>query len=250
MTATQNRRPSGVPAGGQFAAAAHAEATAVELTAPERTILRHEMEELTDLAQWDYDEAFKAYGGAVHDAQTTPQYGTAAVLDLADRRRTALRLAADPGEGRPDYADYSNPRTLKELSNALRDAKAGKVRGILIRNEVAAKLRDRLDVAGPKDGTPLYVDVSSGFCPLRITGGTVVINARSAMGNGIQVTDGATVVVIADPNRKVSTTVDGTGVATVVGAPNARGLQVKHGTEGHLDVVSAGDMTVRDSSRK
>src|SRR5665647_188385 len=208
----------------------------------------------------EYDEAFEYAQDCKEDADQASvigsrqekavtlamEAGATTALDVAERRRTALALATNPAAGRPDFTDYVNPRTITEVRKALKDAKSGKVRGVLLRNEAVAKLDGRLDVAGPADGTPLFVDTSSGFSPLRVTSGTVVVNARSTMGNGIEVGPDATVVVIADPGRKVSTTVEG-GVAVVVGANEARGLQFNRG--GVLDVVGAAPgMTVRGAT--
>jgi len=254
---TQTRQPSGIPAGGQFATTTHAEPV-VRLDAP-RTA-DDELEELTEEAQTEYDEAFEYAQDCKEDADQASvigsrqekavtlamEAGATTALDVAERRRTALALATNPAAGRPDFTDYVNPRTITEVRKALKDAKSGKVRGVLLRNEAVAKLDGRLDVAGPADGTPLFVDTSSGFSPLRVTSGTVVVNARSTMGNGIEVGPDATVVVIADPGRKVSTTVEG-GVAVVVRANEARGLQFNRG--GVLDVVGAAPgMTVRGAT--
>src|SRR5665648_550477 len=226
----------------------------------EVTAAEEQLAELTEEAQDEYNEAFEYAQDCKADADDASILGTRqekdmtlaleagakAALELADRRRTALALATDPTAGRPEYADYANPRTLTEVRRTVKDAKAGKVHGILLRNEATSKLDGRLEIAGPKDGTPLYVDICSGFSPLRVTSGTVVVNARSAMGNGIDVGPDATVVVIADPGRKVSTTVEG-GVAVVVGAQDARGLQFNRG--GVLDVVGAAPgMTVRGAT--
>src|SRR5665647_2741277 len=166
---TQTRQPSGIPAGGQFATTTHAEPV-VRLDAP-RTA-DDELEELTDQARVIGSRQEKAVTLAMEAGATT-------ALDVAERRRTALALATNPAAGRPDFTDYVNPRTITEVRKALKDAKSGKVRGVLLRNEAVAKLDGRLDVAGPADGTPLFVDTSSGFSPLRVTSGTVVVNARS-----------------------------------------------------------------------
>lgn len=224
------------------------------------TALDGELAALTEEAQTEYDEAFEYAQDCKEDADQASvigsrqekavtlamEAGATTALDVAERRRTALALATNPAAGRPDYADYANPRTVAEVRKAVKDAKAGKVRGILLRHEATSKLDGRLEIAGPKDGTPLYVDICSGFSPVRVTSGTVVVNARSTMGNGIDVGPDATVVVIADPGRKVSTTVEG-GVAVVVGAQDARGLQFNRG--GVLDVVGAAPgMTVRGAT--
>ena len=258
MSTDQTRQPTGVPTGGQFAATAHAEPTGVSLVEPPR--IDEELDELTDDAQVGYEQAVDAVIDAALAARTAASYGSGpereqynalydqAVADvgIAGRRRTTAFLAAHPSAGRPDFADYANPRNVTEVRNALKAAAAGKVHAILLRNEAVAKLDGRLDVAGPPDGTPLYVDLSSGFCPLRVTAGTVVVHARSTMGNGIEVGPDATVVVFADPDRKVSTRVEG-GVAAVVGADGARGLQFNRG--GVLDVVGAtSGMTVRSAT--
>src|SRR5665648_192370 len=165
------------------------------------TALDGELADLTEEAQTEYDEAFEYAQDCKEDADQASvigsrqekavtlamEAGAKAALELGDRRRTALALATDPTAGRPEYADYANPRTLTEVRRTVKDAKAGKVHGILLRNEATSKLDGRLEIAGPADGTPLYVDTSSGFSPLRVTSGTVVVNARSTMGNGIEV---------------------------------------------------------------
>lgn len=261
MSTDQTRQPTGVPTGGQFAATAHAEATGVDLAElRDRVSVEDELDELTDDAQVGYERAVDAMYDAEHAARTAATYGSTperqqhneqydkafAEVAIAGRRRTTAFLAAHPSAGRPDFADYANPRNVTEVRKALKAAAAGEVHAILLRNEAVAKLDGRLDVAGPPDGTPLYVDLSSGFCPLRVTAGTVVVHARSTMGNGIEVGPGATVVVFADPDRKVSTRVEG-GVAAVVGAHGARGLQFNRG--GVLDVVGAtSGMTVRNAT--
>ena len=254
MRTDRTRQPTGVPTGGQFAATAHAEPTGVSLVVPPR--IDEELDELTDDAQVGYERAVDAMyedrsiadSGTGSEGQRSDALYDQAVADvgIAGRRRTTAFLAAHPSAGRPDFADYANPRNVTEVRNALKAAAAGKVHAILLRNEAVAKLDGRLDVAGPPDGTPLYVDLSSGFCPLRVTAGTVVVHARSTMGNGIEVGPDATVVVFADPDRKVSTRVEG-GVAAVVGADGARGLQFNRG--GVLDVVGAtSGMTVRSAT--
>lgn len=312
MTMTvQNRQPAGVPAGGQFAAAARSEAADVDLTgpdqelacdecgtgmviddtgvsghvdpdgnrdydidahhvayttdpfagaAPDRTPLEEEFDDLLDEVTYQQDLAREQHLDSVEAATTAASYGTAAdrrqynalhdsakdALEGADRRRKAVTVAADPNRHRPPSDEFETPASLTALRRTVKDVKAGKVRGIVLSNDATAKLDDRLDVAGPADGTPVFVDVQSGFSPLRVTGGFVVISARSSMGNSIEVSKDATVVVLASPGRKVSTTVVG-GVACVVGADEARGPQFNRG--GVLDVVAKTDaMTVRTLS--
>src|SRR5665647_2276767 len=255
----ETRQPAGVPVGGQFATTIRGE-SGVQLAASiPATALDDELADLTDDAQAEYEQAFEYAQDCEEDADQASvigsrqekdmtlalEAGAKTALDVASRRRTALALATNPAAGRPDYADYANPRTLTEVRRAVKDAKAGKVHGILLRHEAVTKVDGRLEITGPKDGTPLYVDISSGFCPLHVTSGTVVVNARSSMGSGIDVGRDATVVVIADPGRKVSTTVDG-GVLVVVGTDEARGLQFRR--DGTLDVVAAGGMTVSQAS--
>lgn len=255
---TQTRQPKGVPVGGRFAAITRTEANNVHLAEPpEQVTVEDELEELADIAQAEYDEAVEVYDDCAHDAELAATHGSDterkvmngwadeahAALKSVDRHRLAIRLAADPSTGRPDFADFANPGNLTGVRKAVKDAKAGKVPGILLRHEATQKLDGRLDIAGPADGTPLYVDMQSGFTPLRVTSGTVVINARSNMGTGIWVGRDATVVVVAAPDRKVSTTVDG-GVALLVASAGSRGYQSCR--EGVLDVVGpTADMSIR-----
>lgn len=259
----QSRQPAGVPVGGQFAAGARTEATSVTLTAVERerTPLEEEFDELIEEAQDAYARAHEHHQDSVQSAWTAATYGTAAdrrqyndlhdnALDdvkVAERRCKAVTIAAEPAPHRPQASEFARPASMTAVRKAVRDAKAGRVRGIVLTDDATAKLDGRLDIAGPADGTPLFVDVPSGFSPLRVTSGVVVVNARSSMGNGVEVGKDATVVVLAGPGRKVSTTVEG-GVACVVGAEEARGLQFNRG--GVLDVVGKTDgMTVTEATK-
>lgn len=262
MTTTQNRQPAGVPVGGQFATTARAEAATVDLTSGlDLTPLEEELDTLIDEVEHEHGLAAHAVNDAAATAHTAISYGTAAEkrmyhdqydaakedLDRAERRLRAVNVAADPARLRPDASEFSAPRTLTELRTALRDARAGKVRGITITHAAVAKLDGGLDVTGPADGEPLYIDVQSGFAPLRVKAGFVVVTAGSAFGNGVDVAKCATAVVLAGAGRKVSTTVDG-GVAVVVGADGARGLQFNRG--GTLDVIAKTDsMTVSEATR-
>lgn len=228
---------------------------------PERTPLQEEVDELTEQVQYEHSLAREAHQDSIDTAWTAASYGTTAEkrtynalhdeakaeLEVADRRRKAVMIAADPAVHRPDPEAFTTPESLTALRRTVKDAKTGKVRGIVLTNAATGKLDGRLDIAGPTDGTPLFVDVTSGFAPLRVTSGFVVVNAGSSMGNGVEVGKDATVVVLAGADRKVSTTVEG-GVACVVGAEGARGLQFNRG--GVLDVVGKTDaMTVSEATR-
>lgn len=239
--------------------AEHVAFTTQEL--PARTPVHEELADLVEQVGYEHTLAREAHQDSIDVAWTAASYGTAAErrtynarhdeakaeLEVAARRHKAVMIAADPATHRPDPETFQIPTSLTALRRTLKDAKAGKVRGLVLTNAATAKLEGRLEVAGPADGTPLFVDVASGFAPLRVTGGVVVVNAHSAMGNGIDVGKDATVVVFAGSGRKVSTSVDG-GVACVVGAEGTRGLQFSRG--GVLDVVAKTDtMTVSEATR-
>lgn len=257
MSIDQPRQPAGVPTGGQFTATARTEATGVDLTGGlDQTPLEEEFDTLIDEVEHEHDLAVHALHDAIETARIAGTYGNAAErrvfndqydaykedAEVAARRLRAVRTAADPGRRRPDEAESAVPSTLTELRAAIRDAKAGKVRGITITQAATAKLDGGLAVTGPADGSPLFVEIRSGFAPLKVTSGFVVVDAGSSFGNGIDVGKDATVVVLAGAGRKVSTTVNG-GVAVVVGAEGARGLQFNR--DGVLDVVAKTDgMTV------
>ena len=257
MSIDQPRRPGGAPTGGQFAITARTEATDVDLTGGlDLTPIEEEFDALIDEAEHEHGLAVDALHDAVETARIAGTYGNATQrrvfndqcdaykedLAVAGRRLRAVNMAANHGRLRPDEAEFAVPRTVTELRAAIRDAKAGKVRGITITQAATAKLDGGLDITGPADGPPLYIDVQSGFAPLRVKSGFVVVAAGSAFGNGVDVGKDATAVVLAGAGRKVSTTVDG-GVAVVVGAEDARGRQFNRG--GMLDVIAKTDaMTV------
>src|SRR5665647_1319188 len=89
------------------------------------TALDGELAALTEEAQTEYDEAFEYAQDCKEDADQASvigsrqekavtlamEAGATTALDVAERRRTALALATNPAAGRPDYADYANPRT-------------------------------------------------------------------------------------------------------------------------------------------
>lgn len=261
---TLTRQPAGVPVGGQFATTARTEATDVDLTgtgAAEPTPLEEEFDELIEEAQVGYAQALEHHQDTVSAARTAATYGTAADrrqhndlhdsalddLKVAERRCKAVTIAADVTPHRPAPEEFTTPDTLTALRRALKDAKGGRVRGLVLTSAATAKLDGRLDIDGPADGTPLFIDIASGFSPVRVRSGFVVISAGSTMGNGIEVTDAGTAVVLAGPGRKVSTAVEG-GVACVVGADEARGYQFRRG--GVLDVVGKTDaITVSELPR-
>lgn len=220
---------------------------------------RDESAELTQLVEDEYEGALAAHREADEVMDRASVNGTAderamfglvldsvaADLDVASRRRDAVRLAGDRGYGadRPARSEFANPTSLTQLRKAAADIKAGRVRGLIINSASAAKLDYKgIEIAPPKDSPPVFVEVQSGFAPLKVTRGTVVVDAGSWFGNSVTVSPGATAVVLAGEDCKVSTITEGTGVTVLVGAFGAHGLQSQIGTGGHLDMIDAGDL--------
>lgn len=66
---------------------------------------------------------------------------------------------------------------------------------------------DTTDVAGPKDGRPIIVRVTSGMPVLRVTSGKAIIHADSLWNkNRILVCDGAEAVILGDQSREITIT--------------------------------------------
>src|SRR5665647_2814179 len=140
----ETRQPAGVPVGGQFATTIRGELDPGLAASTPATALDDELADLTDDAQAEYEQAFEYAQDCKEDADQASVIGSrqekavtlameaaaTTALDVAERRRTALALATNPAAGRPDYADYANPRTIAEIRKAVKDAKAGKVHGL------------------------------------------------------------------------------------------------------------------------
>jgi len=98
------------------------------------------------------------------------------------------------------------PRTRSEARKALDGRRlTGTERTVVLRDlPHRSGTSDDLDVHGPTDGTPLVVEVRSGFHPLHIRSGNVEIRADSAFGNPINVHGDARVKIHGGHDRKVT----------------------------------------------
>lgn len=71
-------------------------------------------------------------------------------------------------------------------------------------------------VAGPKDGRPIVIHLTSGLTRLKVESGKAIVFADSRWGNSIDVADGAELVVYGKPDTKITGTVDAGGKYTAV----------------------------------
>ncbi|WP_251151276.1 hypothetical protein [Cellulosimicrobium sp. Marseille-Q4280] len=166
--------------------------------------------------------------------------------DVAVRRHRAVELAV--------------ARPLPRISSQTRHpAKVGAARSALRATRDPGRVvslrgldtigKDPFEVRG-NDTDPLVVINRSGFSHLRVTSGAALIHAESASGNAVTVTDGATAVIFASPGRKVSVSVEGSGVAVLVSSQDVHGYQRRDEGEGSLDVLreETDRLTVRTPS--
>lgn len=183
---------------------------------------------------WREDEA-RAYLTGTREEKAETRTQLAASKETLDRAKSDLeiaRMAADPTRNRPLYIDFARPRNVSQLRKALADLRAGRVPGVALTGEALERFpfKEPVTVRGPKDGSPAFIDIESGFHPVEIAGGTAVVFAGSQWGNAIHVTGTGTAIVHAEPGAKVSTHADGPSArAIVVGQPDAHGLQVREG---------------------
>ncbi|HEY8721866.1 hypothetical protein [Pengzhenrongella sp.] len=216
-----------------------------------------ELEALTEDAEDEYRRAFEAAQEAESDTDQATEHGDAGEqalyslllsqrgtdLATAGRRRDAVRLAVDPQHDRPPYEEFARPTSTTTLRRAVRDIKTGRVRGLVIRSDLTAKMPvGALEIAAPINGRPVFVEVASGFAPLKVTSGLVVVEAESYFGNAVDVEPGAGAVVFPGEGAKLSTRTHSTGITVIVGSPDVRGLQIHDGPGGHLDILGERDM--------
>lgn len=114
---------------------------------------------------------------------------------------------------RPD----TKSEARRKLVN-LRGEPGGAIRQVHIHHKNApdSGVGETVDVAGPKDGRPIIVNVSSGLPRLKVTSGKAIIYADSVWGNSIDVADGAEAVVFGHAEAKITSRVDEGGSYTAV----------------------------------
>lgn len=221
MTTNTARQPKGVPAGGQFAANAHAEpsltlavpaAAAADPTKPARPY------ELTDNGDgtFTFDEA-----------------GVEASLEHREPvTRTEIRRALRCPRGRGRVVDL------------------GQVPG-----RRSSPRDDIYEVVGPESGAPLVIRVQDGFHALHVTSGNVHVEVlggfRSVPGRTV-VEDGARAGVVVDRDNKYTVEARGSGNVRVALSKEsnvdvrATGVGRVHVTGGGRDceILAKGDATV------
>jgi hypothetical protein len=244
-TGAPARVQSGLREGGQFATQARPEPDLVLAPSPHPICLSWRAGDDPDGASATYPttELAQAAAERLSAAGLTVQMQA---LDESATRWVPVRTygppAADAGE--PVRFRPASVSATRKALNMAAGSPDGRDRVVELTWAADPRRRgaDVLMVRGPVDGTTLHVDVLSGFFPMKVESGRVVVHARSQVGTAVDVQDGATCEVVADRGVKVSTTTRAGGRTLLTVAERSHGLQfVDDG--GHLAVLGPRERT-------
>ena len=147
-----------------------------------------------------------------------------------------------------------DPATKSESKRLLvnrRGLPGGRVRRVNLdyNNAPDSKTSDHVEVAGPSDGRPIIVEVTSGLPRLRVSSGRAVIAADSGWGNSVTVGPGAEAIVISSPESKVTVTVEDGGYAAFLCTSEKNRFRAYPEGDGRVDVMYGTDPERRPYER-
>jgi len=148
-------------------------------------------------------------------------------LTLGTGERTGADVVYERLSGRT--CENLFPRGLTETRRAVKNLRGepdGKIRTVTLTWDSVppAHRGDPLEVAGPKDGRPLIIDVHSGCPDMAITSGNVVLMGGGS-GYGITVKEGAHLELLASAHDKFSVTAESGSRVDFYAEEGVRGYQ-------------------------
>lgn len=203
MSTSAARQPKGVPVGGQFAAAAHAEPSLHLTPDPEAAPTQPARPyELTD------------------NGDGTFTYNAAGAATVLKHRQPVTRTEI--------------PRAVRCTRSRGRIVDLSRVPGR--RN---SPWDDVYEVAGPDSGAPLVIRIQEGFHRLHVESGNVHIEVLKSFGGGTVVEKGASANVVVDGTSEYSIETRGTATAQVALSLEAK-VEIRAAGKGTMHVTGGG----------